>query len=110
MNIDSFEVFCSAHADSMLRCICAERVPLPQEHRRSSAGVGEDLITLSAARRRLKDERRRVEAAHEQIITLKRQFIWKWKILSSFTQTQVSPDLYECVCSEHKGRYSEESV
>ncbi len=30
------------------------------------------------------------------------------KILSSFTQSQVVPNLYECVCSEHKGRYSEE--
>ncbi len=26
----------------------------------------------------------------------------------SFTHPQVFPDLYECVCSEHKGRYSEE--
>ncbi len=33
----------------------------------------------------------------------------KMKILSSFTQPQVFPNLYECVCSaEHKGRYSEE--
>ncbi len=31
----------------------------------------------------------------------------KMKILS-FTHPQVFPDLYECVCSEHKGRYSEE--
>ncbi len=30
----------------------------------------------------------------------------KMKILS-FTQPQVDPNLYECVCSEHKGRYSE---
>ncbi len=30
------------------------------------------------------------------------------KILSSFTHPQVDPNLYECVCSEHKGRYSEE--
>ncbi len=30
------------------------------------------------------------------------------KILSSFTLPQVDPNLYECVCSEHKGRYSEE--
>ncbi len=31
------------------------------------------------------------------------------KILSSFTHSQVVPNLYECVCSaEHKGRYSEE--
>ncbi len=30
------------------------------------------------------------------------------KILSSFTHPQVVPNLYECVCSEHKGRYSEE--
>ncbi len=31
------------------------------------------------------------------------------KIPSSFTQPQVDPNLYECVCSaEHKGRYSEE--
>ncbi len=29
------------------------------------------------------------------------------KILSS-TQPQVVPNLYECVCFEHKGRYSEE--
>ncbi len=29
----------------------------------------------------------------------------KMKILSSFTQPQVVPNLYECVCSEHKGRY-----
>ncbi len=26
------------------------------------------------------------------------------------THPQVDPNLYECVCSEHKGRYSEESV
>ncbi len=33
----------------------------------------------------------------------------KIKILSSFTQPQVVPNLYECLCSaEHKGRYSEE--
>ncbi len=32
----------------------------------------------------------------------------KIKILSSFTHPQVDPNLYECVCSEHKGRYSEE--
>ncbi len=32
----------------------------------------------------------------------------KMKIVSSFTQPQVDPNLYECVCSEHKGRYSEE--
>ncbi len=32
----------------------------------------------------------------------------KKKILSSFTLPQVDPNLYECVCSEHKGRYSEE--
>ncbi len=31
------------------------------------------------------------------------------KILSSFTLPQVFPNLYECVCSEHKGRYSEVS-
>ncbi len=31
----------------------------------------------------------------------------KMKILS-FTHPQVDPNLYECVCSEHKGRYSEE--
>ncbi len=31
----------------------------------------------------------------------------KMKIVSS-TQPQVFPNLYECVCSEHKGRYSEE--
>ncbi len=31
----------------------------------------------------------------------------KMKILS-FTHPQVVPNLYECVCSEHKGRYSEE--
>ncbi len=30
------------------------------------------------------------------------------KILSSFTHPQVDPNLYECVCSEHKGRYFEE--
>ncbi len=29
----------------------------------------------------------------------------KMKILSSFTHPQVDPNLYECVCSEHKGRY-----
>ncbi len=29
------------------------------------------------------------------------------KILSSFTQPKVVPNLYECVCYEHKGRYSE---
>ncbi len=29
-------------------------------------------------------------------------------ILSSFTHPQVVLNLYECVCSEHKGRYSEE--
>ncbi len=33
----------------------------------------------------------------------------KMRILSSFTHTQVVPNLYECICSaEHKGRYSEE--
>ncbi len=33
------------------------------------------------------------------------------KILSSFTHSQVFPNLYECLCSaEHKGRYSEECV
>ncbi len=33
----------------------------------------------------------------------------KMNILSSFTQSQVVPNLYECLCSaEHKGRYSEE--
>ncbi len=33
----------------------------------------------------------------------------KMKILSSFTQPQVVPNLYECLCcAEHKGRYSEE--
>ncbi len=32
----------------------------------------------------------------------------KMKILSSFTHPQVIPNLYECVCSEHKGRHSEE--
>ncbi len=32
----------------------------------------------------------------------------KMKILSSFTHPQVDPNLYECVCFEHKGRYSEE--
>ncbi len=32
------------------------------------------------------------------------------KILSSFIQPQVVPDLFECVCSEHKGRYFEESL
>ncbi len=30
------------------------------------------------------------------------------KILLSFTRPQVVPNLYECVCAEHKGRYSEE--
>ncbi len=29
------------------------------------------------------------------------------KMLSSFTHPQVFPNLYECVCSEHKVRYSE---
>ncbi len=33
----------------------------------------------------------------------------KMKIVSSFTLSQVFPNLYECLCSaEHKGRYSEE--
>ncbi len=32
----------------------------------------------------------------------------KMKILSSFTHPQVDQNLYECVCSEHKGRYFEE--
>ncbi len=33
----------------------------------------------------------------------------KMIIMSSFTQPQVVPNLYECLCSaEHKGRYSEE--
>ncbi len=33
----------------------------------------------------------------------------KMKILSSFTHSQVVPNLYECLCSaEHRGRYSEE--
>ncbi len=30
-------------------------------------------------------------------------------ILSSFTHPQVVPNLYEFLCSEHKGRYLEES-
>ncbi len=30
--------------------------------------------------------------------------------IQSFTHPQVVPNLYECVCSEHKGRYSEESL
>ncbi len=30
-------------------------------------------------------------------------------IILSFTHPQVVPNLYECLCSEHKGRYSEES-
>ncbi len=34
----------------------------------------------------------------------------KMKTQSSFTHPQVDPNLYECVCSEHKGRYSEESL
>ncbi len=34
----------------------------------------------------------------------------KMNSLSSFTHPQVDPNLYECVCSEHKGRYSEESL
>ncbi len=29
-------------------------------------------------------------------------------IFSSFTHPQVGPNLCECVCSEHKGRYSED--
>ncbi len=32
----------------------------------------------------------------------------KMKIMSSFTHPQVFPNLYECVCPEHRGRYSEE--
>ncbi len=32
----------------------------------------------------------------------------KMKILSSCCYPQVDSNLYECVCSEHKGRYSEE--
>ncbi len=49
--------------------------------------------------------------AHERslaspVVSLKGQCTQK----SSFTQPQVDPNLYECVCSEHKGRYSEESV
>ncbi len=31
----------------------------------------------------------------------------KMKLLSSFTHPQVDPNLYECVSSEHKGRYFE---
>ncbi len=27
-------------------------------------------------------------------------------MMSSFTHPQVVPNLYECVCSEHKGQYS----
>ncbi len=34
----------------------------------------------------------------------------KMKILSSFTHHQVDPNLYECVCSEHKKIYFEESL
>ncbi len=34
----------------------------------------------------------------------------KMKILSSFTHPQVDPNLYECLCSEHKGRYFEECL
>ncbi len=34
----------------------------------------------------------------------------KMKILSSFTHPQVGPHLYECVFSEHKGRYFEVSL
>ncbi len=34
----------------------------------------------------------------------------KMNSLSSLTHPQVDPNLYECVCSEHKGRYYEESL
>ncbi len=34
----------------------------------------------------------------------------KIEIMSSLTHPQVFPDLYESVCSELKGRYSEESL
>ncbi len=34
----------------------------------------------------------------------------KMKIMSLFTKPQVGPNLSECVCSEHKGRYFEESL
>ncbi len=40
--------------------------------------------------------------------TLKETVHPKMNSLSSFTHPQVDPNLYECVCSEHKGRYSEE--
>ncbi len=34
----------------------------------------------------------------------------KIKILLSFTHPQVIPNLHECLCFEHKGRYFEESL
>ncbi len=35
----------------------------------------------------------------------------KMKVLSSFTQPKLVPNLYKCLCSaEHKGRYFEESL
>ncbi len=34
----------------------------------------------------------------------------KMRIPSSITHPQVLPNPYECVCSEHKGRYFEESL
>ncbi len=45
---------------------------------------------------------------HQRNCTFKGTVHPKMKILSSFTHPQVDPNLYECVCSEHKGRYSEE--
>ncbi len=41
-------------------------------------------------------------------LLLKGSFHPKMKILSLFAPPQLFPNMYECVCSEHKGRYSEE--
>ncbi len=49
-----------------------------------------------------------VPFSHVSVFDIKGTVHPKMIILSSFTHPQVVPNLYECVCSEHKGRYSEE--
>ncbi len=52
----------------------------------------------------------RWETVDSAVALLKEIVHLKMKTLSSSTQPQVVPNLYECLCSaEHKQRYSEES-
>ncbi len=93
----------------------------PAARQRPESAAGRDRQTAGEAR----DVTRAVRYSHIVSlfsgilsITTIRQSVWylketvhqKIKILSSFTHPQVDPNLYECVCSEHKGRYFEESL